>query len=403
MQADAKKVANREHSAETFQTERVVTVAASHFSHDIFSTFISAALPLIREKFALTYSVVGTLPVFAQLPILLTPFIGYLADRFSVRYFIIFAPAVTATLMGMMGLAPSYTILALLLLVTGFSIAAFHAPASAMIGALAGNRVGRGMSIFMAAGELGRAAGPILFAWGVLRFGLEGLWRLSIIGWIASAVLFWRLHNVKAAKRASDSRTLREVVPTLLRFFPVLVWFMLTRNMMVAAVTTYLTTFMNDVVQVDFRVAAGALSILEGAGVVGALVSGTVSDWFGRKRILFFLFISAPLLLLAFLYAPPIFAIPLLIALGFTAITHTPVYFAIVQDYFPDNRALANGVFLALSFTIRSLNILLLGTIADNYGLERAYLVAALVASTAILGLPFLPTGKKQITPLPTN
>ena len=34
------------------------------------------------------------------------------------------------------------------------SIAAFHAPASAMIAKVAGQRVGTGMSIFMATGEL---------------------------------------------------------------------------------------------------------------------------------------------------------------------------------------------------------------------------------------------------------
>lgn len=391
---EEKKLSEQAGSAEEFQLERVLTVAGGHFSHDVFSAFISAALPLLRAKFGLAYAAAGSLQVFAQLPTLFTPFIGYLADRVSVRYFIIFAPAITATLMGIMGLAPSYMSLIFLLLATGVSIAAFHAPASAMIGALAGNRVGRGMGIFMAFGELGRTLGPILLVWGVAQFGLDGLWRMSFVGWMASAILYWRLHNIKTVKRASDSRTFQEVLPMLLRVFPVLVWFMLTRNMMVAAVTTYLTTFMSDVIHAELLIAAGALSILEGASVVGALASGTISDWFGRKQILFFLFISAPLFLLAFLYAPPAFTIPLLIALGLTAIPHTPVYFAIVQDHFPDNRALANGIFIALSFTIRSLTILLLGILADKYGLEKAYFLAAIVGIAALFGLPFLPTNK---------
>ena len=74
----------------------------------------------------------GSLTIFTQLPSLLNPFIGYLADRISLRYFVILAPGVTATMMTMIGFAPNYFTLALLLLAVGVSIAAFHAPAPAM-------------------------------------------------------------------------------------------------------------------------------------------------------------------------------------------------------------------------------------------------------------------------------
>ena len=57
-----------------------------------------------------------------------------------------------------MSLAPGYLALALLLLAVG--VAAFHAPA--MIASVSGPRVGAGMSIFMASGELGRTVGPAI-------------------------------------------------------------------------------------------------------------------------------------------------------------------------------------------------------------------------------------------------
>ena len=41
-------------------------------------------------------------------------------------------------------------------------MAAFPAPAPAMIAKVAGQRVGTGMSIFMATGELARTLGPII-------------------------------------------------------------------------------------------------------------------------------------------------------------------------------------------------------------------------------------------------
>ena len=91
-----------------FHTEQVLTIAGGHFTHDTSSAFYAPLMPLIQEKLSLSYGSVGILAMLIQLPGLITPFIGYLADRVSVRYFVIFAPAVTATFMSLLGLAPSF-------------------------------------------------------------------------------------------------------------------------------------------------------------------------------------------------------------------------------------------------------------------------------------------------------
>ena len=145
---------------EEFQTDRVMTVVGAHFAHDSFSAFISTLLIPIKSNLGIGFGAAGNLAIFLQLPSLLNPFIGYLADKISLRYFIIFAPAITATLMSLMGNAPNYLSLVLLLLATGDSVTAFHAPAPALIGEVSGKYVRRGMSLFMAGGELGRALGP---------------------------------------------------------------------------------------------------------------------------------------------------------------------------------------------------------------------------------------------------
>ncbi len=182
----------------SFHTDQVLTVAGGHFMHDTFSAFLAPLLPMLQVKLGTGYALTGGLVIFTQLPSLLNPFIGYLADRISLRYFVILAPAVTATLMSLIGFAPSYFALALLLLAVGVSVAAFHAPAPAMIARVSGKRVGTGMSFFMASGELGRTIGPLVAVAGVTWWGLEGIWRLAAIGWLTSAVLYWRLHRVAA-------------------------------------------------------------------------------------------------------------------------------------------------------------------------------------------------------------
>ncbi len=375
-----------------FQTDQVLTIAGGHFVHDTYSAFLSPLLPVLQEQLSTNYAMTGGLAIFAQIASLLNPFIGHLADKISLRYFIILAPAITGTLMSVIGLTSSYVGLAMLLFASGISIAAFHAPAPAMVARVSGNRVGQGMSIFMAAGELGRTLGPVVVVAGVEWFGLGGLWRLALVGWLVSGILYYRLRNVSARPVAVGERpSWQSILPKAKKVFPVLTWLMLARVFMQVALTTYLPIFMSDVLNSSLWLAAASLTILEGAGVVGALATGTISDRLGRSRVLFYLLAAAPLLLIAFLYGPTWLALPLLIGLGLTAITPQPVFLALVQDEFPDNRALANGLYLAMNFLIRALAIWVVGLLADRYGLTNAFLWSALLVFLGLPAIRYLP------------
>jgi FSR family fosmidomycin resistance protein-like MFS transporter len=383
---------------ETFHTDQVLTIAGGHFVHDTYSAFIAPLLPLIQERLSTNYTLTGSLAIYAQLPSLINPFIGYLADKASLRYFIILAPAITATLMSFMGLASTYLSLALILFAAGISIAAFHAPAPAMIARVSGQKVGTGMSIFMASGELGRTLGPLFVVVGVSWFGLEGIWRLMFVGWAVSGILYLRLRHVSARPQEQKSTSFTDILPRAKRIFPILGALMLARVFMIVSLTTFLPIFMKDVLEATLWLQAASLTILEGAGVVGALATGTLSDRFGRFRVLYFLVIAAPLILFAFLYGPTWLAMPLLILLGLTAISPTPVLLAIVQDNFADSRALANGIFLATNFLIRAFGIWAVGFMGDQFGLQTAFMVSggmALLTIPAVFGLSQI-IGRKQ-------
>jgi FSR family fosmidomycin resistance protein-like MFS transporter len=369
---------------DTFQTGEVATIAGGHFVHDSYSAFIAPLLPLIQERLATNYTLTGSLAIYAQLPSLINPFIGYIADKVSLRYFIILAPAITATLMSFMGLAPDYLTLSLILLAAGISIAAFHAPAPAMIARVSGQRIGTGMSIFMASGELGRTVGPVFVVAGVSWFGLEGIWRLMFVGWAVSGILYLRLRHVSARPTSGTSISLALIMPKVRQIFPFLMLLMLAQTLLVSSLTTYLPIYMSDVQEASIWLSAASLTILEGAGVVGALATGTLSDRFGRFRILTILLFLAPLFMLAFLYSPNSLSLPFLILLGLTAISPTPVLLAIVQDNFTENRALANGLFLAANFLIRAFGIWAIGFTADQFGLATAFLWSAILGFLAL-------------------
>ena len=373
--------------AERFQADRVLTISAGHAVHDTYTAFLAPLLPVFIANLSLSTTEAGLLTVFAQGPSLLQPFIGHLADRVSLRYCVILAPAVTATMMSLLGVAPGYGVLALLLMVTGISSASLHAVGPVMAGNLSGRNLGRGMSFWMVGGELGRTLGPILIVSAVRLLTLEGTPWLMIGGLLASAILYVRLKDVPGRPPNGGQglpwrQALRSMGPLLLPLIGIIV----VRSFMVSALTTYLPTFLSEE-GADLWFAGASLSVLEAAGVVGALLGGTLSDRLGRRLILLISMLVTPLFMFVFLALQSWVRFPTLLALGFTALSATPVIMALVQESLPENRALANGVYMALSFVLRSGVVVVLGALGDLFGLRLAFTASAVIS---LLGLPLI-------------
>lgn len=376
-----------------FQTGRVLTVAGGHFINDAFTAFLPPLLPILIDRLSLTLTLAGSLTAISQFPAVLNPFIGYLADRVNLRYFVILAPAVTASLFSAIGLTPSYLVLAVLLFASGISVAAFHAPAPAMIAQVSGKQVGRGMGFFMAAGELGRTVGPLLAVWAVSTWTLEGVYRIMVLGWAASLVLYFRLRDIPAQPGRQGG--LRAALPHFKRIFLPLAGIVFFRNFIVVSLTIYLPTFM-DQQGASLWIAGASLTIFEGAGVFGALVSGSVSDRLGHKRVLIFAILASAGLMLLFLQISGWLIVPVLLALGIVALSMQPVLMTVVQENFPHHRAVSNGLFMTLAFLLRTIGILAIGAMGDWLGLRTAFYISVLVsllAIPAIFALPSRPGG----------
>ena len=212
----------------SFQGVQAFPILLGHFIHDIYTAAVAPLLPVLIDKLSLSLTAAGSLSAIMQLPAMLNPFFGYMADKVSVRYFVIFAPAITATLVSSIGFTSNYISLAILLFATGVSTASFHAPAPAMVARISGSQVGLGMSLFMVAGSLGYTVGPLLAVWAVSTWTLDGFWRLVFMGWATSLVLFFRLRNMAA--RPEKSGSLRAMLPLVGGVFVPIILFNLFRK-----------------------------------------------------------------------------------------------------------------------------------------------------------------------------
>jgi MFS family permease len=67
---------------------------------------------------------------------------------------------------------------------------------------------------------------------------------------------------------------------------------------------------------------------------------------------------------------------------------------ALLQEWLPENRALATGIFMGFNFMVQAAATVAIGALADLLGLRAAFTISAVVP---LLGLPLvllLPKGK---------
>jgi FSR family fosmidomycin resistance protein-like MFS transporter len=196
------------------------------------------------------------------------------------------------------------------------------------------------------------------------------------------------------AGKTEKSGSVRAILPILKTLYLPLLIVVFLRQFLQVLLTTYLPTFLN--LEGSSLLFAGAsLSILEIAGVGGALVSGTLSDRLGRKTMLFYAILLSSIFSLIYLRVDGWLTIPLLLLTGFTAFSTGPVFLALVQDNVPNNRAIGNGIYMSLSFLLRSLVLLLVGILGDAIGLRTTSYVCVGLSFLSIPLLFLLP--KKQV------
>lgn len=369
-----------------FQTGQIVTLSISHFIHDVYSSFLAPLLPLLIEKLSMSLTQAGFLTTIMQVPALLNPYIGSLADRISVRYFIILAPAMTAIPMSLIGMAPTYGVLLILLFIAGISAAVFHVPAPVMVSKLSGQKVGRGMSFFMTGGEFARTIGPMVAVGAVALLGLEGFYPVMVVGILASAWLYLRFKDVPVGNKSPQKTSVRGTWKEMRHILMPLAVILVARGFMHATMASFLPTFVK-LETGNLWLAGFALTLYESTGVLGVMTAGSLSDYLGRRKVLLISLVGAPLTLFLFTWAGGWVRVTALLFTGFLLLSTTPVMLAVVQENARSSPAAANGIFMMMSFMARSAVVVIVGWWGDIFGLRETYFISAAVG---LVGIPFV-------------
>jgi FSR family fosmidomycin resistance protein-like MFS transporter len=243
------------------------------------------------------------------------------------------------------------------------------------------------MGFWSVGGELGKTLGPIVIVNTVSYLTMRGTPVLMIGGWLTTVILFLKLRSipgtpVRTKEKGEWWQVLRAMKKILVPVFGIIV----ASSFIDSALFLYLPTYLLEM-GAEYWFAGASLSIFQAAGVFGAFSGGLLSDRYGRRFVLGLALLATPFFMFIFLRTSDWSQIGVVALMGITSLSIQPGIMALIYESFPDNRAYANGVYMALSFGINASSALLIGIMGDLFGLKQAYISSAIIM---LFGLPLI-------------
>ena len=372
-----------------------MAVGVAHALNDAYASFLHPLLPRIMESFGLSITMAASLAITLGLGIsLLQPLAGYWADRYGRKPLVIAGPLLSGVFLSMIGFAPTFGVLMVLLVVGGLGSAIFHPPAAAMsVRASEGKGSGLRMSLFSFGGTMGYAIGPLVAVGVVSVAGMKGLVWTVIPVLFATVVLLRVLPSDRPHSAPPPPPSPRAVLRSLMGPLGVI----FTISALAAFVQRVFLT-MAPIIAAESGVseAMGALtlSVYLGAQGAGTITGGMLTDRVDRVRLLAAITATAvPVHMLAIWVAPgsPL-ALLFAAGSGFLNMAVLPPIVVMAQEIVPESTAVGSGIVMGLAWAVGSIAVLGTGVLGDLMDARTAALISipVLFVGTALTFHPIL-------------
>jgi len=384
----------------------VILFALVHTVSDAVTNMLSALLPTLQSRFALTETTLAMLIAALSLSALMTqPLFGALADRFGHRRIAALGVIFNAILFSLIGIVPNVYILFGLILVGGLGSAALHPPIASMARLAGSKKPELAVGLFSAGGTLGIAIGPIIIMILLTNFGL------SVTPWLMfPGILFGLLMLILVP---DDQKTVEKASGRLfdlsLLAGPV-GWLALTGILSNIAVFTFTSAMPLWLVHEhnlpsDSTLIGWTLSTFSLSAAMGGIAGGMISNRVGMKRLI----VTSTLLALVPLYgifslAPgsPLYFAAVVLA-GALVNAGMPLLIVSAQDLSPENKATASGMMMGFSAGVAGLLYVGVGQLQEVIGLVPAMQVAYLTLIGAAILATFVLKPHNQIEEAPVD
>jgi len=351
----------------------LLLLSMGHMFIDLYSAALGALQPLLAQKLNLSLTqagILGGVMVFSSS--VMQPVYGYLSDRFHTRMFTVLAPAIAGVFISSLGLAPAFGWLVAMVFLGGVGVAAFHPQASARASAEAASSRGKWMAIFISAGMLGLAMGPMYFTAATSILGLDRMYWAALPG-VLVTLLLWAFHHHSeaAAPRRRGGFQLAELRPI---WKPMLTLYLLVviRSIVQVTFAQFLPLYLTRERGLSIPRASYELSVYLTAGALGGFLGGNLADRFGGRRVIQFSMICCVPFLILFFMASGFWSLFGLAVGGLTLLFTNPVNIVMAQELAPGQSGTVSALMMGFAWGMAGLIFIpLTGWASDHLSLHQ--------------------------------
>ncbi len=379
------------------------TISLCHLLNDTIQAVIPAVYPIMKEEFALSFAQVGLITLVYQLTAgFIQPFVGRFADKHPTPYALPAGMLFTITGLFTVAFALNYAMVLSGVCLLGLGTSIFHPEAVHVAQLAAGPRKGLAQSIFQVGGNGGYALGPLLAAilirpggglnsisWLAILAVLAAFILLKVGAWYSRQLLF-RARHPRAVEQARHGFSPRRVWCIVV----LLIVLMFSRNFFTASMTSYFTFFLMGKFGVSLHEAQYSLFIFLAAIALGTVLGGALSDWLGRKRLIWGSILGAAPFTLALPYAGLISTVALAFCAGVIISSAFASIVVYATELMPDKIGMVAGLFFGLSFGLGGLGSAFFGWLAERTSIEFVFQVSTLLPLIGMAAV-FLPNLKQ--------
>jgi len=369
----------------------------AHFGHHLMMALLTPLLPYIRDEFTLTYTQTGWLVMaynlsygLSQLPA------GWLADRIGARIMLTIGVGGVAVAGLLIGLSPTYVVLALCLVLLGMVGGGYHPAAAPLVSAsVKPENRGRVLGIHQIGGTGSFFLAPLIAAGIAGALGWRGAFLTISIPAIAFGIAFYvllgRLDYARKAKPTTSSSSAGiPPTPRQLRRLAAFITLGIASMALIYSTISFVPLFIVDHFSASQESAAAMLSLAYFGGLWAGPLGGYLSDRIGRVPVILAVgFIAAPAIYLLNLASLGLTISIILIIIGMAMHLGMPVVEAYIISHTPERkRSTVLGLYYLGSRGGPAIAPAI-GYLIDNYGFYTSFSVvsAAMLAVTVVCAL----------------
>jgi FSR family fosmidomycin resistance protein-like MFS transporter len=371
------------------RNRNLLTLMLGHLTVDSYVGVIPVLYPILIGRFQLSLATVGLVSLaYSGMAAISQPLFGVIADRFGTRLTGV-ALAWTALTFALIGFVPSFPLLLVVACASGLGSGAFHPFGALDVRALLPAwRRSFGMSVYVTAGTVGVAIGPLV---GIVLFGtlgIHGTGLLVIPGVVAGSYLLWRMRSAVPLAAHPPRTAVQQAVPVFA--LAMVIGVMMSRSWTVGVFQAFTPTWY---AQLGYGPAfyGPLITTFVLASAVGTVGCGTLADRYGRRTVILgTLVLSAPAIFLYTMFPGP-WAFASAILIGFLAASTAPLMLLMAQQLMASRAGLASGLVMGLGFVTGAIGVPINGAIADRIGLQKSLMTHVILVLATIVIAWFLP------------